>query len=73
MYKDLLVPIRSTSADDGALSVTLQLAGHTQAHLSVLEVVNLPLPATPWGMAPEIGMTDVYQPWARRARAMGWS
>lgn len=61
MYKDLLVPITATPADDSAMAVALQLAGQMQAHVTFLEVVNLPLPATPWGMSPEIGMADVYQ------------
>lgn len=67
MYKDLLVPITATPADEAALAAALQLARHAQAHVTVLEVVNLPLPATPWGMSPEIGMADVYQ----RLRSQG--
>ena len=67
MYKDLLVPITDTPADEAALAAALQLAGHAQAHVTVLEVVNLPLPATPWGMSPEIGMADLYE----RLRSQG--
>ncbi len=67
MYKDLLVPITTTPADDAALELALQLAAHAQAHVTVLEVVNLPFPATPWGMSPELAMADLY----RRLRSEG--
>jgi nucleotide-binding universal stress UspA family protein len=61
MYKDLIVPITATPADADAINVGLDLAKAFDAHLTVLEMVNLPVPAgNPWGLSPDLAMSDVY-------------
>lgn len=61
MFKDLVVPITASAGDLDALNLAIDLATSHQAHLSVLEMVNLPLPAaSPWGLMPDMGMSDIY-------------
>ena len=61
MFKDLLVPMTGTPGDDDALNLAIDLATKLDAHLSVLELVNLPMMTTgPWGLMPE-GLVDVYK------------
>ncbi|MEJ1095536.1 MULTISPECIES: universal stress protein [unclassified Pseudoxanthomonas] len=67
MYKDLVIPITATPGDSDAINVGITLAGAFEAHLTVLEMVNIPAPAgNPWAM-PDIAMTDLYS----RLRAQG--
>ncbi len=67
MYKDLVIPITSTPGDSDAINVGITLAGAFDAHLTVLEMVNIPTPAgNPWGF-PDIAMADLYS----RLRAQG--
>lgn len=68
MYKDLVVPITTTPGDADAIEAGIALAAAFEAHLTLLEMVSLPLPAgNPWGVAPDIGMGDLYS----RLRAQG--
>ncbi len=61
MFKDLLVPMTGTPGDTDALDLAIDLALKLDAHLSVLELVNLPMMAIgPWGLMPE-GLVDIYK------------
>lgn len=61
MYKDLVVPITGTPGDMDALNIAIDLAASHGAHLTVLEMLNLPTPMLgPWGMVPDVAMSDVY-------------
>lgn len=61
MYKDIVIPMTGTSGDMDALNIAIDLAGSQGAHLTVLEMVNLPTPMLgPWGMVPEVAIGDVY-------------
>ncbi|MEG3788911.1 universal stress protein [Lysobacter sp. CCNWLW3] len=54
MYKDLMIPMTGTSADADALALAMALAKSHGAHLSALEIVDLPMPMLqPWGMMPD--------------------
>jgi nucleotide-binding universal stress UspA family protein len=60
MIKDLVVPITDTAGDANAVAVAVALATQDNAHLALLEFVNLPLPpAGPWGGG-EVGLGDLY-------------
>lgn len=62
MIKDIVVPLAGTQADSAALALATSLAGNHQAVLTVLRMVTLPAPpASPWGLAAEAGMGEVYQ------------
>ena len=68
MYQDLLVPVTATPGDAAALDIALGLARDCGARLTVLEIVDLPMPAAnPWGLMPDIAINDVYA----RKRAQG--
>lgn len=61
MYKDLVIPITGTPGDMDALNIATDLAVSHGAHLTVLVMVNLPTPMLgPWGMVPDVAMSDVY-------------
>lgn len=60
-FKDLALPITGTPGDSDAIDAALALANEFGAHLSVLELVNLPVPSTtPWRGITDLAMTDVY-------------
>jgi nucleotide-binding universal stress UspA family protein len=60
MFKDLLVPITGTPGDSDALNMAIDLARSLDAHLSILELVNLPKLSTgPWGLMPG-SLVDIY-------------
>lgn len=68
MYQDLLVPMTATPGDAAALDAALALARGVDARVTVLELINLPMPsANPWGLMPDIALGDVYS----RRRAQG--
>ncbi len=70
MFKDIVIPITGTSGDSYALNVALDLASAHGAHLTVMEIVNLPLPVTgPWGLMPDISLSDVYQELREKGQA----
>jgi nucleotide-binding universal stress UspA family protein len=61
MVKDLLVPLTHTAGDANAVAAAVALATRENAHLAVLEVLNLPMPApSPWGLMPDLAMSDLY-------------
>jgi nucleotide-binding universal stress UspA family protein len=61
MFKDLMVPMTGTSGDADALNIAIDLAADHGAHLTVMELVNLPMPVTaPWGLMPDMGSGDLY-------------
>jgi nucleotide-binding universal stress UspA family protein len=67
MFKDLVVPVTTTPGDADAIDAAIDLAAHFGAHVSILEMVDLPMPtANPWGL-PDVAMGDVYS----RLRAQG--
>jgi nucleotide-binding universal stress UspA family protein len=60
MIKDVLVPITNTAGDANALAAAIALAAHEDAHLNVLECVNLPLPPYgPWGNG-DLELGEIY-------------
>ena len=62
MFKDIVVPQTGTPADADALAMAIDLAYRLEAHLAVMEMVNLPmLSAGPWGLMPEVGLVDLYK------------
>jgi nucleotide-binding universal stress UspA family protein len=63
MFKDLMVPMTASAGDMDALNTALDLAANQGAHLSVLELVNLPMPlASPWGLMPDVTAAEAYGP-----------
>lgn len=68
VIKDLIVPITNTAGDGNALATAVALASRESAHLTVLEIVDLPVPAdSPWGLLPDLAMSDIHD--TLRARA----
>ena len=61
MFKDLLVPMTGAPGDIDALTMAIDLASKLDAHLSILELVNLPMMETgPWGLMPQ-DLVDTYK------------
>jgi len=61
VIKDILLPITGTPGDGPALAAAVRLASGFNAHLAVLEMVNLPTAfANPWGFPPEPGLLAMY-------------
>lgn len=68
MPKSLYLPVTATPGDDTAVDVAVALARRFDARLTILEIVNLPMPAAnPWGLMPDVAIGDVYD----RLRAQG--
>lgn len=62
MFKDLLVPVTGTPTDVEALNLALALAASEGSHVTVLEIVDLPMPlASAWDPAPDLAMGGVYE------------
>jgi nucleotide-binding universal stress UspA family protein len=62
MFKDLLLPVTGTPTDADALNLAIALAASEGSHVTVLEIINLPMPlASPWGMTPDLAMGVVYE------------
>jgi nucleotide-binding universal stress UspA family protein len=62
MIRSIVVPNTGTVGDVDALNAAIDLATELGAHLQILEIVNLPVPATgAWGFMPDAAMSDVYQ------------
>lgn len=61
MYKDIVIPITGNPGDSYALNMALDLASSHEAHLTVMEMVNLPMPGTvPWGLMPDPSTSEIY-------------
>src|SRR5215472_3046461 len=61
MFKDIVVPMTGTSGDAAALDAAIALAGSFDAHVTALEMLNLPTPAmAPWGAVPDATIVDIY-------------
>jgi nucleotide-binding universal stress UspA family protein len=61
MYRDLLLPTTGTPGDTNALEAAIALARMFDAHLSVVETVNLPMfMPSPWGIVPDTLLTGLY-------------
>ena len=59
MIRDLMFPASGTAGDENALAAAIELASQLDAHLSLVQTVNLPLPiASPWGMQPDVLLAD---------------
>lgn len=57
MIKDLFLPMTGAPGDEAALAAAVTLASGFNAHLAVLEMVNLPTTlANPWGFPPDPGV-----------------
>lgn len=70
MIKDLLIPVTNTAGDGNAVAAAMALAARADAHLAVLEIVNLPVPApSPWGLLPDLAMSDIYTTLRDRAQS----
>lgn len=70
MYKDIVVPVTGSAGDAAAIDAAVFLGGQMNAHVAVLELVNLPLPApSPWGMTPDSAMSVVYTRLREEAQA----
>lgn len=62
MIKDLLLAMTGTPGDEPTLAAAVQLASGFNAHLAVLEMVNLPITsANPWGFPPEPSVLAVHE------------
>ena len=60
MIKDVIFPVTNTAGDANAFAAAIALATHEDAHLNVLEFVNLPMPPTgPWGSG-ELELGSIY-------------
>ena len=74
MIKDLVVPITNTAGDANAVAAAVALATLKNAHLALLEFVNLPMPpAGPWGGG-ELELGDLYNKFRDEAEndAIAW-
>lgn len=74
MFKDLLVPITDTPGDAAAVAAAAAIAGPRQAHVAVLEFVNLPMPmAGPWATG-DLALGDLYATFQEQGRkdAQAW-
>jgi nucleotide-binding universal stress UspA family protein len=61
MIQDILLPITGTSGDAAALTDAIAIASDLDAHLSVLQVVNLPAPYIgPMGVSNDYLLSDLY-------------
>lgn len=59
MIRDLMFPATGTAGDENALAAAIELGSQLDAHLSLVQTVNLPLPlASPWGMQPDVLLAD---------------
>jgi len=61
MYKDLMVPITAAPGDSDAVNAGITLAAAFDAHLRVVEIVNVPTPiGDPWALSPDVAVAEVY-------------
>lgn len=61
MIQDLMFPMTGTVGDANALAGAVALASRLEAHLAVIETVNLPVPMpSPWGITPDVMLSELY-------------
>jgi nucleotide-binding universal stress UspA family protein len=60
MFKDLVVPLTSTSGDTTALDFAIARAASHGAHLTVIETLNLPS-AGPWVLGQDDSLAGIYR------------
>ena len=75
MIKDIVLPLTGTPGDANAVSAAVAVAAAEDAHLALLELVNLPVPVPgPWGMVPDASMASLYDELRAQseARAAQW-
>lgn len=75
MLKDIVLPLTGTPGDSNAVAAALDLAAAENAHLALLELVNLPVPVPgPWGMVPDASMASLYEELRAQSekRAAAW-
>lgn len=59
MIRDLFVPLTGTPGDQKAVAAAIRMASTLEAHITVAQTVNMPLPTIePWGMLPNV--TEMY-------------
>lgn len=62
MYRDLMLAVTGSAADQQALAAASALAAHLDARLAVVEAVDLPLPSpTPWGITPDTMLGELHE------------
>lgn len=68
MIRDLLVPLTGTPGDEKAVAAAVRMASALDAHLTVVQTVNMPLPVMePWGLLPAV--TEMHSDLSEEARA----
>ena len=61
MIHDILFPLTGGEADDDALAHAIALASDTGSHLTVLQVIDLPVPYIgPMGASPDYLLAELY-------------
>lgn len=69
MIRDLMLPMTGTAGDAHALEAAIALARSLDAHLTVVESVDLPAPfPSPWGLTNDAAMATVYDVLRERGR-----
>lgn len=70
MFRDLLLPTTNTAGDANAIDAGVALAAAFDAHLAVVETVNLPMyTPSPWGITPDTLLTGLYEELKAQGRA----
>lgn len=70
MFRDLLIPTTGTAGDANAIDAGVVLATGMDAHLAVVETVNLPMyMPSPWGITPDTLLTGLYEELLDKGRA----
>lgn len=60
MIHDLMLPVTDTAGDQNAIAAALALAATFEAHLSVVQPVNIPMPVPgPFGITPNVMLDEM--------------
>jgi len=55
MIRDLLVPLTGAPGDEKAVAAAMRMASTLDAHLTIVQTVNMPLPTVErWGVLPNV-------------------